>query len=213
MRKQSKDEFEEELKVDDTNKLIEELFKNDIKEHNVNKIIGKLNQKDTKELYMAFREKDIEDLLALRGTVKKILEINKKDDKETKYIFWTVLIVTFVTFIVNIYSQKSIKEEKFKLGLFEITTKTFDESTIISFAVVLSVTFLLVCVGWLFSKFKLKFFHMDLVLIELLDYLIEIEKEKEKNKVIKITGKRLRRPVSLGRRKLKSTSNNTSAEK
>lgn len=202
MRKQSKDKFEE----NDTNKLIEKLFEKDIEEHNVSKIINKLNQKDTKKLYMAFIDKDIEDLLALRGTIKKIVEIDKKDEKELKKIYWSLAVVGLYTYFINIYSQKSIKEEKFKLGLFEITAKTFDKTTIINFSVVLFVIILLVCGGWLFNKFKLKLFCMDVVLIDLLDCLIEIKKEEEKNKVIKITGKRLRRPVRLGRRKLKSTS-------
>lgn len=200
MRKQSKDEFEEELKVDDTDKLIEELFENDIKEHNVNKIINKLNQKDIEKLYTAFIDKDIKDLLALRGTIKKIVEIDKKDDKETKYMFWTVLIIMTVTFLVNIFSQKSIKEEKFKLGLFEITTKTFDESTIIYFSVVLGIVFILIFVAWLVNKLKLKFFCMDVVLVDLLDYLIEIKKEEEKIKKIGITEKLLSRQVKVGRK-------------
>lgn len=228
MREQSKDKFEE----DDTNELIKKLFEEDIKDHEVSKIIKKLNQKDIKKLYTAFIDKDIKDLLALRGTIKKIVEIDKKDDKETKYMFWTVLIIMVVTFLVNIFSQKSIKEEKFKLGLFEITTKTFDESAIINFLVVLGIFFILILVVWLVDKLKSKFFCMDVVLIDLLDYIIEIKKEEEKNKVegIKVNrstfseerlyieiiekrNRRVRRQIKGGRKIKKAPVKNTSAEK
>lgn len=178
--------FKEALEHADAKELIKMLKKSDILEWQVNWIIEKLNKKNYSEIYEILDKEKIETLIILKGTLMEISEVNKGVDTEFLKIYMTFGITMIVNYIVNILSVVSVKESKFTILFYEGTTKYIVDKQIIMTTVLLLIVTLVLLLPWSINKSRKKLDSAQYVLINMLDFLIEIKKEEKKNKVRQI---------------------------
>ena len=164
------------------------------------KALSEIRKETPEKIYAKLCDLDIYDLFSIKSVVQNCI----KEDKRflttlSKSIF--VFLSTLLSILIGAVSGYIASNAKSPKELWRELNNVIVYIEIIG-AIMLFMFLFYTLYKYLHSTHDFNEYRLVLIL----DYAIEIKKEEEKNKVIKITGKRLRRPVRLGRRKLKSTS-------
>lgn len=179
---------EKEEKNDEDNiisKNLKILKSSGIKEKDVNKILNDLEKEKVDDIYNQLFNMKVEELLSIKGALMKISEVNKEVSDVLKVAFFTLLCNIILNFYSSVFSNYAIKQIKFNIPFIEPTFKIIDESAINGFLFILVVIFIVAALPWLLSASNQELYSVSIKLINMIDYLVELNKELDKeNKVI-----------------------------
>lgn len=180
-KKKSRKKIEEEIKLANSKRLIEMLSRPSILEWEVNLIIEKLSNCNLENIYGILASEKIETLITLKGVLTKISEENKDFDRNANKFYFALVYTIFLNYLANIFSNISVAESKLIVPFYEGTTKFLINGKIIAFSVTLAFLILMGLLPWAISKSKKKLDSTVYVLINSLDYIIELKKKGEEN--------------------------------
>ena len=186
--KKSSKEEENNKKEEENNedniisKKLKILKSSGIKEKDVNRILNDLEKEKVDDIYNQLSGMKVEELLSIKGALMKISEVNKEVSDVLKVAFFTLLCNIILNFYSSVYSNYAIKQIKFNIPFIEPTFKIIDESAINGFLIILVGVIFVAALPWLLSASNQELYSVSIKLINMIDYLVELNKELDKEK-------------------------------
>lgn len=217
-------------------KLIEQLTEPDITVTKATKIINELDNKIIneldnnkieamhKEIYNFLASLDEPSLLTIKTYVTRMEKKNDFFDKNFGKVFLMFFGTVVLSTSINIFSNLAVNDIKITTPFFEYTTKFINTPILIALVVFYVALFLFMTLAVVPSIRKIKLYSIHPVLINMLDFIIELKKADVNNneniittevvEVTKMTENKARKETVKFRKENKEAPvNNTSAEK
>jgi hypothetical protein len=158
-----------------------------LKEPNIERVKAytvweKLCKEEKDEIYKELKEFKIEDLLCIKGTITSRKKLNTEVENTSFKLFSTFAIFMLTDVFISIYSKTAIIEKSFNFSFFGYKTVLVDYSVVSVILGYCLLVYLIIVLIWGNSIFTNKLKSMEIILIDMIDYFIELEKEKKKNK-------------------------------
>ena len=177
-----KDEIDVVKKIENSSiqDLLIELKQPIIKGRIVNKIVNKLCEKKTEEIFEELKKLKIEELFCIKGTITSGEKLNNEVEKSSFKILGAVGTLLISNVLISVYSKTAIIETSFNLSFFGYKKALVDNSVLDTIIFGTGYFFIFLIILWGISINSTELNSIQTNLINMIDYIIELEKEKEK---------------------------------